>query len=782
MDISKRKWLLCLSVCLMISSVVYGIKPPCYEFNKKGGLSYLYFPDSGCDTIAFWQKEFEGPLLKLNGQELPVALVKEGEYAGEADGVAYNLNYAGQDGKLLLTVTCQNRTGKEMKDVQLSLHSGVYTNMTHYPQWRPVYFPTLLRCEKTHFWGYLMNPNGSILTIASPDPVASYHLFYNNGGDFGHGHLIRSFSIDLLQSGRLPQRHPQNADGLRKGEKRTWRFTFAVTRQLDQVVSLVAEATAAPHIISDFYTLSKGEETNVRIVAASAPRLSVVTPQGKTVSLRLKSARNGIYTTTFQPLAGEGVYTLLAKDGKGKTGEAKISVRYPWSDYMKSARRAALKYPQKGGSHTESWYGMFSAYLASEYFPETGEDRQVDDKFREIYAVMYDTVTNLPTSTHNRIQNHALMAALLAQRYKAHHELKDLQAAVNLVDFLLTKQTPDGAYRSGKTHYTSVIYVAKAIMEVMEQEKILAAKSEEWKTIYDRHFYSVKKAIDELTKNLDNIETEGEMTYEDGMISCSYSQIALFALLMPEGSPERQKYMEAAEFLANGHRCLSQILVPDSRMNGGSLRYWEAQYDILTFPNMMNSPHGWSAWRIYGLKYLYELTGKDQYLTGMINALGSCVQLLNPSTDELNWAFVCDPRLEVRRFVKDAEKPGKGKHIPEVIGEQYMPMISDWYKAPHGKWVTGYWGYDGGCCDNDVHEIFKCMGEIALTSAYVHEKANGEWITWNCRIEPSASGLVVIPAEECVEKVHFVLNTPKAVQLGKGEKKVMQRGWLACEK
>ena len=82
-------------------------------------------------------------------------------------------------------------------------------------------------------------------------------------------------------------------------------------------------------------------------------------------------------------------------------------------------------------------------------------------------------------------------------------------------------------------------------------------------------------------------------------------------------------------------------------MNGGTLRFWEAQYDVemqLTgdSPNMMNSPHGWSAWNIYALFNLYELTGDQQYLERGMNALGSCAQLMGIE-GTLRWAFIADP-------------------------------------------------------------------------------------------------------------------------------------------
>ena len=58
------------------------------------------------------------------------------------------------------------------------------------------------------------------------------------------------------------------------------------------------------------------------------------------------------------------------------------------------------------------------------------------------------------------------------------------------------------------------------------------------------------------------------------------------------------------------HACLEQQIIPDCRCNGASLRYWESQYDVMVMGNMLNSPHGWSAWTAYAHYYLYLLTKK----------------------------------------------------------------------------------------------------------------------------------------------------------------------------
>ena len=83
--------------------------------------------------------------------------------------------------------------------------------------------------------------------------------------------------------------------------------------------------------------------------------------------------------------------------------------------------------------------------------------------------------------------------------------------------------------------------------------------------------------------------------------------------------------------MLSAHRCLEQLLIPDSRMNGATLRFWEAQYDVLMGKsrNMMDSPHGWSAWLIPALWYQYLLTGEEEWLRKTMNIMGSCAQVID---------------------------------------------------------------------------------------------------------------------------------------------------------
>jgi hypothetical protein len=234
--------------------------------------------------------------------------------------------------------------------------------------------------------------------------------------------------------------------------------------------------------------------------------------------------------------------------------------------------------------------------------------------------------------------------------------------------------------------------------------------------------------------------------------------------LLQEDTAERRKYAEAARYVLGKHRCLEQLAVPDCRMSGCTLRFWETQYDVLVQPDMMTSPHGWSSWKVYAAWYLYLLTGEEDYLRDAMNTLGACVQLMDAETGVLRWAFVPDPFVRASAWEEDADNPGQGLRVERIVGEQYIDMISGWWKTPADVLTGGYWG-QGGCCDNDVHEVFKCVEEVALTSAYVIERADGDVVTWNCRAEKSGDGLTVDPAEEIVDSVHVNLRRTRDVRV-----------------
>jgi hypothetical protein len=769
--------------------------------SQTGSLRSVSFRRDGqWDLVQFRTNQFAGP----RWAGVPTALKDTNSLAfeGRVGDVLHTLRYQTLDGHLALVAGLQNLGSNSFAPREARLILGVDTEMIRHPQWDSVLFPTLLRCEKTHFWGYLMGPTGRILGIASPDPVASYNLEYNQSG-----HRIFTCDLDLLHALPLPSRHPQNLTELKPGEQKTWTIFLDEPGSLDAVKPELAALARAPMIEADRFTLAAGEKSVITIWSTQGVKLAVAKESGASQNLsnsRSESApsdlrtaggltgqnssrstpaaaaseihlrpgkESGVWLADFTPSAGPGVYILTATTPEGKQSEARIYAREPWSWYLKRAREEALNKPQKASTHRESWVGCFSTRLAQRYFPEPSLDEPAEKMFREILGLMYDLekARPLPASKPGRSQNHSVMISLLAASFATTGHTNDLDLAARLADWLIeNRQADDGSYRANSktgVHYTSVHYMAKNILELAAQEKKLAAGSELWRGRYQRHFDSARRAVDDLLNRGDRVETEGEQTLEDSMIANTASQLALFALLQSDPA-EREKYALAARRMLDKHRCLSQQIIPDCRMRGATLRFWESQYDVLMKPNMVNSPHGWTARKTPGTWYLYLLTGEEQYLRETMDALGACMQLIDLGSGELRWGFVPDPYVQAEAFEPNPAQPGRGVRVQRIIGEQCVPMISGWWKAPPGQAVQGYsTTLPGSCCDNDVHEVFKAMEEIALTAAYVLERSNGEIAVWNCTARREGETLVIVPAEKVVSRVHLNLKAKHRLRI-----------------
>lgn len=616
----------------------------------------------------------------------------------------------------------ENKSGKTAEGVRAGIYLGVDCYMEKFPDWNKRVFPTMLRCEKTHFYGYFMSPEGAILGVASPQPIASYKLLYN-----GEGHRIYSAELDMINSDKQPPRHNESLNKLCANDTLMCTIYLFKADNMEDFAKKAAFYTGGAPIISSLkYTFEIGEKICIN---ADEADIKIVSPSGKKLD-------NGCE-------AGEyGVYSVYAEKND-KIAEGKIYCRREWAYYLKRAREEAINMPQKATTHCESWYGLFSGYLAAKHYPDAVLDKRIDDTFSEIMPYMFDLEKGEPIVIPERVQNTAVAISLFADRYEATHDEKSLDEADKLADYLIGKQHDDGAYyRGGTQHYTCVIYIAKSMLELYLAVKDLKG----YEARAEKYYNSAKAAIDNLVRLADDIGTEGEQTFEDGMISCSALQIAMFALLLDES--ERKEYVRVAEYMIKKHECLEQKMIPDCRMRNGSLRYWEAQYDVQTKPNMMNSPHGWTAWTLYAKYYLYLLTGKQEYLTDLMDGMGACVQLISPE-GELRWAFICDPCIEASVFVKDKKlKNGySGKFVKETIGEQYLPMISGWFRHEEQKLTGGYLecplylkdetrhvDLQGGCCDNDVHEIFKCLEETVLKKAFIHECDDGKLLCYSCRL------------------------------------------------
>lgn len=708
-------------------------------------------PFAGFTWVGEWNGEKHVIGVTLDAQKTDEAV-----FAGGSGALECSLRYHSIGGQLAVSATVTNTGRLPLQPQSLGLMTGIDSYMEKFPDWNDKFFPTLLRCERTHFWGYCMRPEGALIALACPQPIASWSLQYNVGYMEGElewgGHRVETFTIDFLHVGPLPERHPQTQFQLLPGETKEWTLRLIPLQRLDGLLPALAPVCAAPMLEIARTTLAKGESTRMIIHSDESVTARIRMPDGQRMTVRPEAAGGNKYELLIQAGEARGHIRIDVENSSGKQSEAIVSVRPDWLWFMDKARAAALVYPPRATSHCESWYGLYTLYLSQQYFPDRELLERTEQIMESIYPLMFDMESHEPLLVKHRIQNVSSMVGILVDRYEATGDEAVLQRASDLADWLIRHaQHPDGSYRAGKTHYTSVIYPAKSLMELILAEQALAADDPLWRERLIRHTASVRRAMDELAAADGDIDTEGELTYEDGMISCSALQLGLFALMQPEN--ERAVYREAALKLVDGHECLANLLIPDGRQRGATGRFWESQYDVAIQPNMLNSPHAWTSWRTYSTWYAYLLTGKLYYLEQTMNALGSCVQMVDMNSGELRWAFVPDPYVRARQIseqmmVSDRSRAQEGHHhtlkYPSqefVIGEQYIGMISDWHET--------------NLQDNDVHEHFKCLAEVALGKAYAAYDEHGSLRTWNCRAEEKDGVLHVYPTEPKVERVHL---------------------------
>ncbi len=695
-----------------------------------------------------------------------------GLFQGRKGGVLYSLRYRPKAGGLLITAVLENKGKETFSPLSAGLRLGIDTWMDRFPRWNAQFFPTFFRCERTHFLGYFMTPEGRILGVTSTDPVASYTIEYDQRM---YSHYIHTVTLDLLHARPLPPHHP-DLSSLAPGERRAWRILLAPIDRFEEIPAVLSRRCDAPFVVLDRYTLEPGRAVGITVHSPRPVTVEVRTPGGETRSLRAVPAGKERFTARFSGTAAGGYYLVTAKGGAGRSAGARFFVRPPWSWYLLQARKEALARTPRAdtssidGYSCESFYGLFGFFLARKYFPS----KELDEKGDRILEIVLERLYKreegfLFSGNKERIQNTSAMLSMLVDRYQATGDRESLDLAEKAAAFLLSRQREDGAYGGyGFKPYTSVIYPAKSLMELMEVEETLARKAPGWAKLRRAHFESVRRAMDELVRRGRNICTEGGATFEDGAITCSAAQLALFALLQEDDASKR-KYREAAERLMESHRCLSRLHDPDTRARGATMRFWEAWGDIHLPRNMMLSPHGWSAWKTYGLYYLYLLTGKARWLEEAMDSLGSGVQLMAWPEGRLRYAFVPDPYVPARVREKDP-KNVLGRLVPRILGECWLQGVGDWYGGRGKTWRDRVdWKWMG---DGTAFEVFKAMEEVALTRGFVIEDRDGRIRTWNCRVLERGEGrLRLAPAEAVVTGIHLNLAHPYTVEVqfaGKG--------------
>jgi hypothetical protein len=754
--------------------------------SARGGWTVEVNPDGTIKRLemTFGGKRVEVPWRKSDGRSGPAWKVPAGQKAdgdrsvplkktsgdglvfqGRSGDQIYSLAYRDEQGDLTLEAAVRNESDKTFvaaPEVRLAL--GIDHEMNDPKSYFSMFFPSLLRCEKTHFWGYFETPNGQVLAIASKDPVASWARQY-----IGNGHRIATSGLDFLHATPLPGRHPQDRTSLAPHSLRSWRISLRAVSNLDGVIPAVAAMSGAPAIALTRTTVAPGETVDVALYSTSttAADVAAVDEQGRGITLNRAKIDGRVPHYQFPAPQIPGLITIRATVD-GKQCEAVVYVRKPWGWYLRQARSEALRMQQKPMKHREGWMGFFSAYWAQVYFPDPALLAETEQKFKEFFALMVDPATgdfykNKPT-WNERPQNSSWMLGLLVARYAATQKSEDLEQAAKWADLFITKfQKEDGAYSHGKNSYGALTLGSEFLSQLVWLERPLAAAEARWKGRLDRHTDSIARANAnlELVKDLGN--TEGEQTYEDSQAGSAWSLLALDALTTGDNARRDKSLADSIE-VQGRHECLTQALIPDGRMRGGTLRWWEAQYDILAKgPNMMNSPHGWTMRSQFGALYLYLLTGQERYLDLAFNAMGACAQAIDLKSGTLRWAFIPDPYVKTDLFVPDPENPGNGKYVSTIIGEQWLPMISDWWRVPPGE--VADMRKPGWSCDNDVHETFRIMAAQFVPNVFVLEHADGTLRAWNCGVIRKDGLILVTPAENAVSRVHFNLRSSSEVEV-----------------
>ncbi|WP_455672224.1 hypothetical protein [Phocaeicola sp.] len=756
------------------------------SISPKGCIEQIIFKSKkGNDTIPFFKdKENSGPSFytRINNENTIGQWTPDGMYSyqTEVNGVRCNITYLSHRNVPSVKVKLTNCSPVPFQPQKAGLKTGIDTYMDKYPDWFGKYFPTLMRNEKTHFYGYLQNPKEHTLAIVSEQPIASWSVDFNLGYQdpaplWFMGHRIESLNLDLLNRLPLPDRHPQHLYELKQGESKEWIISFVNAGKLENLENAITEIADIPMLYAEQISYRPGDEASFAVFGKN-PEISITDDKGK-VSPILSKETKGNKTIVRSKLPETGLYTVKVASN-GKVAEAILDAHHTWQWTFEKARQNALKYHQKPTSHAESWYGFYSAFIAAKYFPNAKEDKEAREYFDLLFNKLHDTRKMEPLYHASRIQNTSTTIGMLIDKYEAYGQKDDLANATKLGDWLMDSwQREDGAYHNHGVIYTSVIYVAKSMLELSIAEEEAAQKDPSLKAAATRHYESAKKAIDQLVASQGDFETEGEMTFEDGMISCSALQIGMLAL-MQKDEAARKHYTDAMLDVLNSHSCLTQLRVPDARRRQGTMRYWEAQYDVFLLPNMFNSPHGWSAWRAYATYYAYLLTGEEKWLMQTFNAMGAFANLIDYQTGDLRWAFVVDPYIEAEQACSADSKytfsdPSFGNPHPQlydtrhfIFGERYVNMISDWQTI--------------NSQDNDVHEVFKCMGEAVLTNAFVIERPDGSVIGYNCKVKKNGNTLSVTPDEKQINRLHCNLKQEYKVEF-KGNKKQGKAGkaeWL----
>ena len=411
---------------------------PFFKEGKYKGPSFYVVDKDGAETVGSWQK------------------VNKVTYATNVAGIECTLKYLVDIETPTIEIVLTNRNSYPFQPQKSGLKLGIDTYMDKYPEWFFKYFPTLMYCDRTHFYGYLQTPTRHTLGLFSEQPIASWSVDYSLGymdpsPHWFMGHRIESLNLDLLNELPLPDHNPQHLYELKQGESKTWNISFVNIGSLNNYEPEMRKHTDIPLISIEQTDVRPNEKTSFSVFANN-PIAFIYDDKGKSLDVELirLSSKEFKVTTTLPKV---GLYNVEIKD-RGKVASATLLARNEWKWVLEKARLATIKYPQKATSHAESWYGFYSAFIAAKEFPNQALDLENSKRFDMLYNLLHED--EKPLYYGSRIQNTSTTIGLLVDKYEAFGDVKDLEKASKLGDWLIeTSQHKNGAYYNHSVVYTS---------------------------------------------------------------------------------------------------------------------------------------------------------------------------------------------------------------------------------------------------------------------------------------------------------------------------------------
>lgn len=602
-----------------------------------------------------------------------------------------------------MQVSLTNTSGEDQCCRQLQLISGIDSCMVSYPQWMDKLFPTNLRYETTHFHGLFASPSGHFLALIAPNVIDSFSWCYNEDG----GHRIYTVTLDLIQMELpRPSRFLPPQGNFAAGESRTWEFYFVPLQDEDSYGEAVAFWANAPY--AQWINSSGAEERLMEfelfVPAEAELEYTANIPNPEIIS---SSTRNGVRRElrrmNLQPRANCGFEHLYFSTGNRKCHVTAVN-RQNWQWYVFAASEYARRFRPPLATHVcEAMMPIFSLMAAEQIAPSPSRKSYIEGFLNDDLFQVAFSPEGTPLIRPDRIQNSATALDASRQMFELTGEMRYFDRCVKLTEFLLSCQCEDGAFYTIGTHihYTAVIYLAKSLLDFVPVARRIKPE------LGDRIYQCVYRAMEDLYNRGIDIETEGEMTYEDGMISCSALQLAQFSVISGD-----QKYADKARKLMQSHRCL-EWRGGDCRIHGGSIRFWES-YWADGWGNCINTPHGWSAWTGYAYYYLYLAQGRMDDWNKFCCNLTAILSLVDPVGGTFYFCFTPDPTI----------RPDGGQGQP-TAGERYLTMTTP------GNWPEG---------GSESHEVIRLLETAMIGKGYLFFHEN-RWHSVNCKLE----GDCVIP-------------------------------------